>query len=401
MISLGSFDPSAKVALAAYKERVRTMTQISAGMAPEFASKLRDEGRWVDYTELPAGEPISVTAVQEFLSEAGFRPQVPANGICGYRTAAAIFLFQEYLRTVERDPTIGTPDGQLGGQTHKRIEAWTAAGKKADWTAGPSAEHGHWIGVLQTTRSRLAATPDTVQSMVNAAGRCATVKAADWDLDPAKAHLLGIRRRKSAGGVQKLDDAFKLLVHGQVFTFYGSTEPGTKEGNPKYPYLVPGQHRYRLGWHKQSDGVKIYQALKPMDNGVWVQRSAGVIATAAELQGPLDPTPNTSINVHWGGSGMKDSAEWSAGCQVIVGNSYANHHGQAIDCTPFAAGGYADLSPAKSKGAYTVLVNLVAALSQDDENTLRYTLLTEDDVAAAGEQFAVDTDALISQLRTT
>lgn len=401
MISLGSYDPSAAGALAAYKERVRTVTQIGADMAPELASKLRDEGRWVDYKELPAGEPISVTAVQEFLSEAGFRPQAPANGICGYRTAAAIFLFQEYLRTVERDPTIGTPDGQLGGQTAKRIEAWKAAGKTADWTAAPSAEHGHWIGLLQATQTRLAASPDKVQSMVNAAGRCATVKVADWDLDPGKVHLIGIRRRKSAGGLQKLDDAFKLLIHGQVFTFYGSTEPGTKEDNPKYPYLVPGQHRYRLGWHKQSKSEKIYQALKPMGNGVWVQRSAGVIATPAELQGPLDPTPNTSINVHWGGSGMKDSAEWSAGCQVIVGNSYANHHGQAIDCTPFAAVGYLDLSPAKSKGAYTVLVNLVAALSQDDENTLRYTLLTEDDVAAAGEQFAVDTDALVNQLRTT
>ena len=48
-------------------------------------------------------------------------------------------------------------------------------------------------------------------------------------------------------------------MRGVVFTFYGSTEPGTKEGS-KYPFLVPGQHRYRFGLHKQSEEAKVFHA---------------------------------------------------------------------------------------------------------------------------------------------
>ena len=139
-----------------------------------------------------------------------------------------------------------------------------------------------------------------------------------------------------------------------------------------------------------------------------VQRSAGVIATEAELQGPLDPRVNSSINVHWGGGGSKDSAAWSAGCQVVVGNSYTNHHGKVIDCSPFAAEGYAGLGANSSKGvyqnkgAYTVLVSLIAALTGEnsDDNVVRYTLLTEADLSIDGAQFAAETADQLQQMRT-
>ncbi len=263
--------------------------------------------------------------------------------------------------------------------------------------------------LLNATKAQYLASPGAIQAKVNAAGTCDTVKVADWDFDPDKVHLIGIRRRKSASPLQSLDDPFKLLIQGQVFTFYGSTEPGTKSSDePKFPYLVPGQHRYRLGWHHQGEGEKIFQALKPLSAGVLVQRSAGVIATDAELQGPLDPRLNTSINVHWGGGGTKDSAAWSAGCQVVVGNSYSNHRGQVIDCSPFAAEGYAGLGATnakgvyQNKGAYTMLVNLITALTGEnaDDNVIRYTLLTEADLSIDGDQIASQTIDLLQQLRT-
>jgi hypothetical protein len=263
--------------------------------------------------------------------------------------------------------------------------------------------------LLVMAKTRYLANPGSTLAQVNAAGACDTVKVADWDFDPEKVHLVGIRRRKSGSAVQSLDDPFKLLIRGQVFTFYGSTEPGTKEGaEPKYPYLVPGQHRYRLGWHHQGDSVKVFQALKPLGAGVLVQRSASVIATEAELQGPIDPRLNPSINVHWGGSGASDNASWSAGCQVVAGKSYSNHHAKVINCSAFGAAGYAGLGANNAagvylnKGAYTMLVSLIAALTGDspDDKVIHYTLLPESDLSLEGEQFASQTVDLLQRLRT-
>jgi peptidoglycan hydrolase-like protein with peptidoglycan-binding domain len=411
MIALGTYDPTvSKTDRDAYQALVRTQT----GVYPleEWKTQLRDEGRWVGYTPLPAGEAMTVAELQRFLTEAGFRASATDNGICGYRTAAAIFLFQEYVRTVEGISAIGYPDGRFGKVTLSHVQRWQAAGLRADWTAlspaEPSPEHAQLIRLLNAAKARCTENPGATLSKVNAAPACATRKVADWDFDPAKIHLVGVRRRRSAGAVQNLDDPFKLLIRGLVFTFYGSTEPGTKTDDAaKYPYLVPGQHRYRLGWHHQSNKVKIFRALKPVGDGVWVQRANKLIATDAELEGPLDG-PNNSINIHWGGGGADDRASWSAGCQVIAGKSYSNHHGQVIDCEPFAAAGYAGLGANDgrgnylSKGAVTMMENLVAAFSGSgaDDRVVHYTLLTEDDLALEGEQFASQTLDLLQQLRT-
>lgn len=412
MISLGTYDSSvSKDDLAAYQARVKKLTGIV--VLSEWNRQLRDEGKWVDYTPLGAGETMKVAGLQQFLRDAGFRPSGEVNGICGYRTAAAIFLFQEYVRTIEGKTDIGYPDGRLGPHTFAHIQRWQAGALRTDWAetsgANPSPEHAQMTRLLNATKAHYLASPGPTLSKVNATGACDTVKVADWNFDPAKVHLVGIRRRKSASAVQNLDDAFKLLIHGQVFTFYGSTDPGTKSRDePKFPYLVPGQHRYRLGWHHQGEGDKIFQALKPLGVGVLVQRSAAVIATEAELQGPLDPRFNQSINVHWGGGGATDSASWSAGCQVVAGKSYSNHHMKVIDCSPFAAAGYAGLGANnakgvyQNKGAYTMLVSLISALSGEnpDDNVIQFTLLTESDLALDGEKFAVDTIELLQQMRT-
>ncbi len=412
MISLGTYDPSVgKSGLAQYQARVQAMT--GATVLAEWKSQLRDEGRWVDYKPVGAGEPMSVTELQQFLRGAGFLPFAAIDGICGYRTAAAIFLFQEYVRTVENKPEIGFPDGLCGKNTFGHVRRWQADTMRADWadfsSTRPSPEHARMTRLLDAAKLHYLQNPGATLGRVNAAAACDSLKVQDWDFNPAKVHLVGVRRRKSTGDSQSLDDPFKLLIGGSVFTFFGSTEPGGKAASePRYPFLVPGQHRYRLGWHMQSNRDKIFRALKPAGNGVWVQRTAGMIPTDAELQGPLDG-PNNSINVHWGGGGLGDNASWSHGCQVIAGRSYGNHRGEVIDCMPFAAPGYAGLGAKDAKGnvlnkgAYTVLENLIAALSGEilDDNIIRYTLLTESDLALDGEQLASQTVDLLDQMRQT
>lgn len=391
MISLGTYDETvSKEALAEYQKYVIEITQATA--LAQWKQHLREEGKWVEYSQRNADDEITVKELQQFLRDADFLPFAKIDGICGYRTAGAIFLFQEYIRTVEGKTEIGFPDGKFGKVSLSHVRRWQANNQKADWSAfsgtNPSPEYQQWMKLLAAYKAQCLENPSATLKKVNAAGTCDTLKVADWDFDPAKIHLIGIRHRKSPqAGAQSLDDVYKLLIHGVVFTFYGSTEPGTKEGS-KYPFLVPGQHRYRFGLHKQSDQIKVFHALRPLGKGVWVQRSANLIPTDADLSGPLDG-PNQTINVHWGGEGLTDSAAWSAGCQVIAGKSYINHHGKVIDCSQFAASGYAGLGAkdAKgvylSKGAYSVLEDLVAAFSgaNPDDNIVRYTLLNEADLA--------------------
>ncbi|MFN7928700.1 MAG: hypothetical protein U0Y68_12260 [Blastocatellia bacterium] len=220
---------------------------------------------------------------------------------------------------------------------------------------------------------------------ISTADHSDSLKVAEWDFAPDKIHLLGLRHHRTPSDKQTLDDLYLLLIRGVVFTFYGSTEPGVKVA-AEYPFLIPGQHRYRFGVHQMSETKKVFKALCPATNGVRVQRSAKLFPTEAELT--LDPRPNTTIHIHWGGEGLSDSAGWSAGCQVIAGKSYINHHGDVINCAPFAATNYADLGTTVnktflSKGAYTVLEDLVAAFSgaKPDDYIVHYTLLDEADVA--------------------
>jgi hypothetical protein len=413
MISLGSYDPSvSKEAIAAHHALVKKMTGIYP--LPEWNTQLRDEGRWVSYSMVGAAEPMKVAELQGFLHQAGFLAAEKPNGICGYRTAAAIFLFQEYVRTIEGKAEIGFPDGRFGKVTFAHVQRWQAARLRADWTeysaANPSPEYTRLMGLLNAAKARSLDNPSATLALVSAASACDTIKPAEWDYSPDKIHLVGVRRRKaaSAGAEQNLDDPFKLLVRGMVFTFYGSTEPGTKAKDAaQFPFLVPGQHRYRLGWHHQSESAKIFRGLKPLDRGVWVQRSARLIPTDADLQGKLDG-PNDTINIHWGGGGADDRASWSAGCQVIAGKSYSNHRAAVIDCSGFAAAGYAGLGETDSKGIYrnkgavTLMENLIAALAGEEmeDRVVHYTLLTEADFALDGEQYASQTLDLLQQMRT-
>jgi hypothetical protein len=187
--------------------------------------------------------------------------------------------------------------------------------------------------------------------------------------------LIGLRRAEITG---KFDDVFVLLAKGLVFKFLGSTEPGATKDPRGLPFLVPGQHDYHFGWHQRK-----YLALRPQGAGVLVLRSRNnKVLDEADLTGALEP--NASINIHWAGRGLKgDINDWSEGCQVINGSLYMNPEGRLIDCTSFAAinNGEVASNPARTRAAYNVLQDLVTALGSDLSPTLKYTLLTEEDLA--------------------
>ena len=123
--------------------------------------------------------------------------------------------------------------------------------------------------------------------------------------------------------------------------------------------------------------------LRPQNKGVLVVRSKDdKRLDDADLNNGLEANP--SINIHWGRKGMtRDVNSWSEGCQVINGTVYLNAKGELIDCSTFAAlnDGEMASNPAKTRGAYNMLVDLVTALSSDLPNSsVKYTLLTEQDL---------------------
>ena len=90
---------------------------------------------------------------------------------------------------------------------------------------------------------------------------------------------------------------------------------------------------------------------------------------------------NSVINIHWSG---KHTGNWSAGCQVIAGGGYIDHHDDLVDCWSYAAATYSKL-PAQTRGAYNVLLDLITVFSRDTRvnggDLLHYTLIDEKDLA--------------------
>jgi hypothetical protein len=394
MITLGNFDSEVQpAALEAYIKYAKELT----GVEDWGTTKLRGQkdNEWVSFQKVEASD-MKVAEVQRFLKDAGFLPFAKIDGICGYRTTSAIRLFQEYVRTVEGDASIGNPDGMLGPGSQAHVKRWQANRIKADWTrfsgANPSPEYTKWMALLGKVKQKYSATPNKMLQLVNQFPQpCDTIKVANWDFNPNKIHLVGVRRNEAKLEAKprerRFDDVFVLLINGLAFKFYGSTDPGATEHPKGAPFLAQGQHHYRFGWHKLSALNRVYNALKPLSTGVLVVRSDDMALTEADLAGGLER--NNSINIHWGGEGISTIGAWSEGCQVIVGKGYINHNDQTINCSKFAAPNYSTLGQNvngvyQTKGAYTVLGDMVAAFS-GDENLVKYMLLYEQDLALSPE----------------
>jgi len=395
MITLGAYDSNVqREALDEYIEHAKKLTGVE-----NWENKLRGEkdGEWAEFRPLGVSA-MTVAEAQRFLRDAGFFPFGKDDGICGYRTLSAIRLFQEYVRSVEGALGIGSPDGVMGPKTISHASRWKAKNQKADWVgvtaARPSPEYAKWMSLLRKAKEKYVAAPNAMLRMLNGFTQPSdTIKVSNWDFDPKKIHLIGVRRNetKPEPGPQKFDDAFVLLIQGLAFKFFGSTDPGATENPEGFPFLTQGQHLYRFGWHKVTDLNRVFHALKPLSRGVLVVRTKDMVLNDADLAAGLER--NNTINVHWGGEGLFNVGNWSVGCQVIVGKGYINHKDTAVNCSEYAATKYDQLGKKndsgvlQTKGAYNVLTDLVAALSgaDKDDNVVRYMLLYEHDLALSPE----------------
>jgi hypothetical protein len=399
MIILGCCDATVTdQACNEYKDRLVQMTRTPLAEVVEGVDKMAFQ-RYV-----PGGVTMKIAEVQGALTSLGFFPGGRVDGICGYRTQSAIRLFQEYVRSVEKREC--TPDGRFGPQTEQHLTRWLGEHKAPVWSAVidrwranslTGTEYAAWLTLLEQVKADSMRNPNRVLQMVNAFGKPTDTRTvAHWDFSPDQVHLIGTRQNHFSG---KFDDVFVLLIKGLVFKFQGSTDPGASTNPLGTPWLVPGQHNYHFGWHR-----RIYLALRPEGAGVLVARAphGQRLDEAMLAAGRLEA--NASINVHWGGKGMRaDVKNWSEGCQVINGTAYLNATDELITCAAFAGTNQTELNGnlSKTRGAYNVLLDLVTALGSDlPGNSLTYTLLAEQDLdrAPALKQGLADAAARVAKM---
>lgn len=350
-----------------------------------------DRTKWRSFRE---GVGKDVKQLQDFLFNAGFMTKKMNAGVFDYATQASVRLFQEYVRT--KDPNGDknmVPDGIVGSGTMGHVNRWIQEGKKCDWgpssSTNPSKEYKDWISLLKKAKTHYKANPGPIMKTLNNLSKTySTIKVNEWNFDPDKIHLIGVRRKQDERiHDRKNDDIFILLVNGNVFKFWGSTDPSVRMAQRKNEaFLVEGQHHYRFGWHKISQEKKIYRALKPFDHrGVMVLRdwdddnalTAKDLEVKDEHGNKYGLRVNNGINIHWSGIG---GLNYSAGCQVVSGKSYINNTDQVVNCSKFASSSYGGLntSAKKTKGAYNVLADLVVCYSEPGVNSLYYTLGREE-----------------------
>ena len=310
MIVLGSFDSS--VTQADRDAYLRRAAAIAGGRGDQAAAG-SDKLSFAQHAPEPQ-QKMTVTEMQQALKTIGFFPGGKVDGICGYRTRAAMRLFQEYVRSVEKLPCV--PDGRFGPSTQEHLQRWMTTGLVSEWA--PSIEGWHkgtlgqteytdWLSLLGTVKEKYKESPTEMLRLVNAfSGKTDTRKVADWSFEPSAIHLVGIRRSEKTN---KFDDLFVLLIKGLVFKFQGSTDPGATSHPLGAPFLVQGQHDYHFGWHKNQ-----HLAVRPSDKGVLVVRSKGDFRLDdADVSKGLES--NSTIHIHWGGKGLKfDVNNWSEGC---------------------------------------------------------------------------------------
>ncbi len=366
-----------------------------ATMAEALKDKLqfKDErfGVWRDFVVV---EGQHVKNLQTFLYEAGFMPHFTPDGIFGYETLAGVRLFQEYMRIFKGNNSI--PDGIPGHGTYAMIMEWQNQNYGVcEWAdATPSDEYNQWIDLLSKRKTHFQNNPSAILSSSESYGPASdTRKIADWDTSPSTVHLIGVRRNQAKNYIASSEDKdfFVLLINGKVFHFLGSTVPNPKyveaytdssHTTKNYPFLLEGQHHYRLGWHQRSREDKTYKAWRPAGHGVIVYRQSAkftepnVADNFQRLKNGLDHQPNPTINLHWSGRG---STSFSGGCQVIGGASYINDQGVLVDDGVLAARNIKDISKAthRTKAAYDMLIDLFMNYAPNSFDTIAYSLLRE------------------------
>ncbi|MGB5941927.1 MAG: peptidoglycan-binding protein [Leeuwenhoekiella sp.] len=391
VLRLGSYDRGKKpLAIAEF------LKPYHRGMATALRNKLqfRDEANfsWRSFKE-ETGDDIR--RLQGFLKKNGFFPNAQLSGIFGYGTQAATRLFQEYVLNVEGEKSIGTPDGVVGSKTWYHVDRWERDKINNLWSTEnaetPSQEFLKWHKILKDAKGHYTQDENTILSQVrNYPEKSDTFLPENWNTDSKEVHLLGIRRAQDKMSIKRPnDDLFILLICGMVFKFWGSTDPSASmAGRPDEAFLVEGQHKYRMSWHKVSSSKKVYKALRPYSKGVLVYRDRDDTnaLTNEDIKAGLD-VPNTTINIHWSGDGRTN---FSAGCQVIAGKSYIAPDDKMIDCTDYASISYGGLANGKTRGAYNVLSDLVVCFNELNRETVWYTLGREENLETVAKEFSAD-----------
>lgn len=339
----------------------------------------RDEDRstWRRFKEVGGGA-YNVSALHDFLHASGFMPRARSTPVFDYVTQASVRLFQEYLRTMESIDTM-RPDGIVGSKTVAHMQRWQAQGIRCEWANNiQTDEYKRWMKTLALAKEKYSdSTPLMLRKINEFQGKTDTRKIDDWSFESNDIHLIGIRSDEDMTAERRQsNDIFVLLINGMVFKFWGSTDPSANmTSRDDEAFLVEGQHKYRFSWHKVSDANKVYRALRPYKDGVLVlrDRDSNNALTTRDVDAGFDKHTNYTINIHWSGIG---SANWSAGCQVIAGNSYINHRGQVIDCSSFAARSYSELNREhrKTKAAYNLLADLILCYAPPSVEYLLYSL---------------------------
>ncbi|MCI5124071.1 MAG: peptidoglycan-binding protein, partial [Candidatus Electrothrix sp. AR5] len=185
MIRLGCFDAGVtQNTLDAYVKLVQQTTRVSVNEIKEGSDKLFFREFIPDKRQ-----PMTITEVQQSLRDLGFFPGGLVNGICGYRTLSAIRLFQEYVRTRDKLPSV--PDGIFGPNTLGHLRRWIDRPEATEWaskikqwqdgTSGES-EYTQWLTLLTKVKSQYTAKPNRMLQKVNEyVGNTDTKKVADWE----------------------------------------------------------------------------------------------------------------------------------------------------------------------------------------------------------------------------
>jgi hypothetical protein len=325
------------------------------------------------------GENGAIEELQIFLERHGFMVKKYNPGIFDYVTEASVRLFQEYMITIEGKDCERNGKVEEGSKTKALIDSWPS-GKLCDWdpemsSAMPSKEYTAWMNLLSKAKTHFSnpANLGPIMTKVNNLpdqDMGSTIKVENWNFNKDQIHLIGIRRNERKSGIHRRnDDLFILLINGNVFKFWGSTDPNQSmvARDKDDPFLVEGQHLYKFGWHKLSKNEnKVYRALRPVDETVLCVRDVA--------------------------SGGRNES-WSAGCQVIKGRSYLNNNKKGmfndprnyVDCSAFTALNYNELTRDENitKGSYGFLADLVLCYSKMDEDKdyyhLYYTLGNENE----------------------
>jgi len=330
----------------------------------------------------------SVQALQNFLHAAGFLASIKNEGLFDYQTQAAVRLFQAYQRIVSGDTDMDI-DGMVGPHTQASMDIWKQHAPSNAWTTPSPTDRGKALLELmkQWKANCQQHPPAYVEQVQDASSKGDTQTVNNWQFNEADIHLIGIRN--NLDGIKeypKENDLFLLVIKGKLFVFRGSTVPNNKmvavkgkdqKGNlvKQAPFLVEGQHHYRISWHKRSSSCKIYQALAPASQGVLVYRdyNGDQVLDAGDTKAGLTP-PNGTIHIHWSG---RVGNNWSAGCQVIDALRFLRPGDTApVDCSAYSATTYTGLTAGQGKGAFQILMDLIYAGSQTGLDTLvHYSLI--------------------------